>query len=232
VHGARAVELGDPVQVGAVEAVAVVDLPLDAREQRRPRQPVRELLAPDPRGRPQVLGRLPPADVAHQLDAGDDGHVVTARLDLRRRREHGQAPRRTRGIVPAGGQRRPGRVERGEQRPEVGLTGEQLGGEVADVRGLHVGGEDVGVGQRSRDGLGEHVPQRLRGVPRPVAGEVGLRAAEHEHLLGHALRIVRGGPQGQLPRTVGPPCHTAEHDGAPPSAAAPSPDGRRVRRAR
>jgi hypothetical protein len=76
----------------------------------------------------------------------------------------------------------------------VGLAGEQLGGEVADVCGLDVDGGHVGVGQRARDGVGEHRAQRLVEDAGPVGREVGLRPAEHEHLFRHDPTITPAAP--------------------------------------
>lgn len=71
--------------------------------------------------------------------------------------------------MTTGRQRTPRGVEGAQQRAEVGLPGEELGSEVAHVRGLHVARGDSRDGECARAGLGEHGAQELIGGPRPVS---------------------------------------------------------------
>ena len=69
---------------------------------------------------------------------------------------------------------------------QVTLHRVQLGGEIADVAGLHVAGLNAGGIERAADGLVEHGGDVL-GFLVPIAGEVGLVAPEYVDLrLGHA----------------------------------------------
>ena len=65
-----------------------------------------------------------------------------------------------------------------EKAADQALSGKQLGDEVAHVAHLDLAGFDFGIGHRFAQGLGKHVVQ-TQALARPVAGEVGLAAAQN-----------------------------------------------------
>ena len=113
----------------------------------------------------------------HLLDADDERAVVAPGLDLRRRGEERDRSRRAGRLVTPGRQAGERRIDVDEKGAEVPLHGVELGGEVADVADLDLFGLDAGRCQPAGDGLADHRRDVLA-LLRPVAGEVGLVAAE------------------------------------------------------
>jgi hypothetical protein len=126
------------------------------------------------------------ADRLHLLDADHQGDVVTAGLDLGRRRQHGDGARGAGGFVASGRQAAECRVDLDQEGAEVPLPGVELAGEVADVADLDLARLDPGGHQRRLDRLADHGAD-VFALLGPVAGEVGLAAAEEIDGCAHRL---------------------------------------------
>ena len=180
--GVGEVHLGDAAQVFVLEPVAAVVLVGDVGEQPGPEVVAVEGVLAGPARAAQQLGRPQAADVAEDLRAGHEGHVVAAGLYLGRGGQRGQASRRAGRLVAGCGQAHEGGVDADQQTPELGLEGGQLAGQVADVGHLDVGRLQIGVGQGAPRG---RLQQREEAALRCPLSEVGLPAAKDVHRFGH-----------------------------------------------
>ncbi len=184
-----------------IEPVALVVLLEDAREHRRPEVLAVHLLVSGPRRRPQMRRRRLAVDVPHQLDSGDARQPVAAGLQIGHRAEHRHAARSARRLVTRRGQSREGGMHRREEPAQVPLMREELAVEVADVPDLHVFGRYAGRFVRANAALLQHREDVLV-LSREVAGEVGLKPAEHEDRA-HALGALHA-PAAAAPGTAAP----------------------------
>ena len=175
--GIAEVDLRDGVQVVAVDAVALVILPGNAVEQERPGEVAVGGLPALPGGAAQVLRAGLAVDVAHQLQAKHTGGVVVPRLDVAHGGQDGDGARGAGRLVARGRQHGQLREYVAEEAADETLAGEQFGDEVADMTHLDFPWLDIRVHHRLAQRLGEHVVQ-AQALARPVAGEVGLAAAQ------------------------------------------------------
>ena len=88
--------------------------------------------------------------VAHDLDAGDQRHVVAIALQVGHRGQRRNAARGAGGFVTAG--RQTGKLWLGfdEQRAEVSLLTRKLTDKVGDVRDLNLAGVELRIGKARR----------------------------------------------------------------------------------
>ena len=195
--GVRVVDPADLGEVLVEQAVAGVVLVTEAAEQLRERELHTGGLVGVPGRGAEVVAADCGRHRLHLLDADDGLQVVAAGFDLGRRSQDGEAARCTRGLMAHGRDARERRVGLDEERAEVALHAVQLGREVAHMGGIDVGRVDVAVLQRTLDAL-VHEGGEVLVLFRPVAGEVGLIAAQDVGVvhgvqapLGNSIEITR-----------------------------------------
>ena len=172
-----------------LQPVALVVLVAELAEELREREldALGLLLVPG-RGA-EVVAAFGRGDGLHLLDADDAGQVVPAGLDLGEGGQHRDAARGTRGLVARRRQPAEGGVDLDEERAEVSLLAVELRREVAYVRDLHVPWLRRWCLEGALHALA-HQRREMLPLLRPVAGEVGLIAAEKVDF----LILCMGGP--------------------------------------
>ncbi len=163
-----------------LEAIALVVLIAEAPEQLRERKLDALGFLLVPRRGAEEIATGGGVDGLHLLHADHAREVVATGFDFRGRGENRDRARRACRLMAAGRQPIEGGIDFEEKGADMPLMRIKLGGEVADVRGLHFLRLDAGSFERAEHGLA-HRAYKMFSFLGPVAGEVGLRSTQNVH---------------------------------------------------
>ena len=138
-----------------------------------------------PRRGSQVVASLVRGHCLHLLDADNRLKPITPRLDLRRGRQQGDAPRRTGRLMPSRGQAAESRMDFGEKGAQMSLHAVELGRKVTHMGAFDFFGRNIAFLQCAEHAL-PHQRREMLVLLGPVASKIRLITAQHIYFrVGH-----------------------------------------------